>query len=86
MGKGAARPAAPGAGTSPLEWTVAGLGAALLIAAAGYLAWHGWTGEAGPPDLVIESDREPGGAATGWRSGSRTSGAAPRPRWRFRAS
>lgn len=44
----------PGAGTSPLEWAVAAVGAALLAAAIGYLSWHGLTREAGPPDLVVE--------------------------------
>jgi uncharacterized protein (TIGR02588 family) len=54
MARRASPAAATGAGTSPLEWAVAAVGAALLVAAVGYLGWHGWTREAGPPDLVIE--------------------------------
>lgn len=65
----ARRPApapALGAGTSPLEWAVAAVGAALLAAAVGYLAWHAWEREAGPPDLTIaEVGRQAG--AGGYR-------------------
>jgi len=54
MAKRASPAPAMGAGTSPLEWAVAALGALLLVAAVAYLGWHGLTREAGPPDLVIE--------------------------------
>lgn len=61
MAKRAAPAPVLGAGTSPLEWAVAAVGAALLAAAVGYLSWHGATREAGPPDLVIEeTGREAG--------------------------
>ncbi|WP_083656246.1 hypothetical protein [Mongoliimonas terrestris] len=40
-------------GTSPVEWAVAALGAAILAGVIGYLAHDGLTGSGAPPDLSV---------------------------------
>ena len=53
------------AGTPAGEWAVAAVGAAVLLAMVGYLAWMGLVGEEGPPALSVRVERvQPAGE--GW--------------------
>lgn len=42
--------------TSALEWVVAGIGAAIIVSAIGYLLWYGLTHPYAPPALRIEKE------------------------------
>lgn len=56
------------AGRTPIaEWTAAGLGLAMTLAALGYSLWEGVTHKAGPPELAAEAGAAvatPGGFVT----------------------
>jgi uncharacterized protein (TIGR02588 family) len=43
------------ADTSPLEWVVAGIGALLLLASAGYMIWYGVTASDKPPEVTAKA-------------------------------
>jgi uncharacterized protein (TIGR02588 family) len=42
---------------NPLEWTVAAVGIAVVLATAGFLAWDAASGDGSAPDLRIELGR-----------------------------